>query len=121
MAGIAWRNRGMPHRAKILVTRPKPASAEMRAAHGVAREAAAMSAKVPATTAKMMPAAAVEAMAATTVAAAVPATMSASMATAPGECVARQRQNDGKNRNSNRAPEHGTLPAVTPPITRREC
>jgi hypothetical protein len=121
VAGIAWRNRGMPHRAKILVTRHEAASAEMRAANGVAREAAAMSAKVPATTAKMVPAASAEAVAAATMPAAVPATMSASMATAPGECIARQRQDDGKNRNSQCAPEHGTLPAVTPPITRREC
>jgi len=88
MASIARRNRGVPHRAKILVTRRKPAPAEMCTAYRMAREAAAMSAKVPAATAKMMPAAAVEAMAAATVAAAVPATMSASMATASGECIA---------------------------------
>jgi hypothetical protein len=119
MAGIARRNRGMPHRAKILVTRCKTAPAEMRAANGVAREAAAMATEVTSTTAKMMPAAA-EGMAAVTVATAVAATAPASMA-ALGEYVARQHQNERKNRNSQCAPEHGTLPAVTPPITRREC
>jgi hypothetical protein len=121
MAGIAGRNRGMPHRAKILVTRRKPAPAEMRAANGVARKSAAMSAKVPTAAAKMMPTAAEAVAAAMTMAAAVSATVSASVAAAPGDRIARQRQNDAKNRNSQRAPEHGTLPAVTPPITRREC
>ena len=118
----------MPHRAKIWVTRRKAVSAEMRAAEvcssdRVTRKSAAMSAEVsaemaPAAATEMMPAsAAAKTVAATAVAAAV----TASVATASGERVSRQRQNDGKSRNSKCAPEHGTLPAVTPPTTRREC
>jgi hypothetical protein len=121
MAGIARRNRGVPHCAKILVTRRKPAPAEMCAAHSMARKSAAMSAKVPTAAAEMMPAAAEAVAAAMTMAATVSPAMPASVATAPGDGIARQRQNERKNRNSNCAPEHGTLPAVTPPISRREC
>jgi len=124
MAGIAWCNRGMPHRAKILVTRCKTASAEMRAAKvrppdRMAGEAAAMSAKVPA--AKMACTAAAEMMPPSAAAEATSAaTVAASMAATSGDGIARQGQKERKNRNSQRAPEHGTLPAVSPPTTWRK-
>jgi hypothetical protein len=126
MTGVARRNCGMPHRAEIAGTCCKPRSAEMRAAEvrssdRMAREAAAMSAEVPSAAAKMMPAAAEAVTAAMTMAATVPASMAPAVPSAPGNGIARQRQKERKNRNSKCAPEHGTLPAVTPPITRREC
>ena len=58
--------------------------------------------------------------AAMSMAAAVPSSVPSSMAAALGDHLARQRQDEGKNRNCQRAPEHGTLPAVTPPTTRRK-
>ena len=78
--------------------------------------------------AEMMPAAVVPVETVTTAPMASAMPMAATMATAvpssvaaaPGEGVAGQRQNESKNRNSQRAPEHGTLPAVTPLTTRRK-
>jgi len=102
---MARRECRMAHLAKILMPRREARAPEMGASDRVARESTAMSAK-------MMPAAA---MAAKAVPAAVTMTtaMSAAMATAvtsssvaaaSGDCVTRQRQHEGKNRNSQHAP-----------------
>lgn len=91
-------------------------AAKAGASDRVAREAAAMSAEMM--SAAMM---SMEAVAsAATMTTAMPATVPSSMAAALGEYVTRQRQNESKNRNSQRAPGHGTLPAVTPLTTRRK-
>jgi hypothetical protein len=94
----------MAHLAKILMPRREARAAEMGASDRVAREPATVSAKV-------MPAAA---MAAKAMSAAVPAAMAtavtssvaaaASVAAASGDCIARQRQHERKNRNSQYAP-----------------
>jgi hypothetical protein len=104
----------MAHLAKILMSRGETCAAKVRASDCVARKPAAMSAEMmPA--AKMcaaksvspaMPTAVPAAMATAvtpSVAAASVAAASvaaASVAAASGDCVARQRQHDGKNRNS---------------------
>jgi hypothetical protein len=93
---MAWCECCMAHLAKILMSRREARAAEMGASDRVARESAAMSAK-------MVPAAAMSAKA---VSAAVPVTaamataVTASVAAASGDCIARQRQHEGKNRNS---------------------
>jgi len=99
MTSIARRDRGMPHRAKILVTRHKPASAEMRAAHGVARESAAMSAKASEVSATTMPTA--------TAAVSPAATMPAATATA-GACFKGEKTHDDEQHRGNAsAGSHG--------------
>ena len=95
----------MAHLAKILMPRREARAAEMGASDRVARESTAMSAKV-------MPAAAMSAKAVpaavtmtTAMSAAVTSSVAAaSVAAASGDCVARQRQHEGKNRNSQYAP-----------------
>jgi hypothetical protein len=117
------RQRGVPHLTEIPVPRGETGAAKMGASDGVAREAAAMSAKMMPATTKMRAAEAVPAAMAVAAAVSMAATMAAAvpsaMAATPGEYIARQRQNESKNRNSQRAPEHGTLPAVTPRTTAR--
>jgi hypothetical protein len=102
---MARRECRVAHLAKILMPRRKARAAEMGAPDRVAREPAAMPAKTmpaAAMSAKVMPAAA---MAAKAMSAAVPvaATVTSSVAAASGEYVARQRQHEGKNRNSHHA------------------
>jgi len=117
---MARRECRMAHLAKILMPRREARAAEMGASDRVARESTAMSAKV-------MPAAAMSAKAVpaavtmtTAMSAAVTSSVTSTVAAASGDCVARQRQHEGKNRNSQYAPRHGTLPAVTPPRLRRK-
>jgi len=66
---------------------------------------------------KMMPAAVVPVETVTApmasampMAATVATAVTSSVAAAPGDGIARQRQHEGKNRNSQCAPEHGTPP-----------
>jgi hypothetical protein len=118
MAGLARREPGMAHLAKVLVTCREARAAEMRASevsasYRVARKSAAMSVMSTKVMSAAVPAAeAVAVSAAMAVTAA--ATSASAMAAALGDCVARQHQQDNKSRNSQRAPSHGTLPAVTP-------
>jgi hypothetical protein len=109
----------VPHLTEILVPRGETGAAKMGASDGVAREAAAMSAKMMPSTTKMRAAEAVPAAMAVAAAVSMAAAVPSAMAATPGEYIARQRQNESKNRNSQRAPEHGTLPAVTPRTTAR--
>jgi hypothetical protein len=48
------------------------------------------------------------------------ATSTSTMAAALGDGIARQHHQENKSRNSQRAPGHGTLPAVTPLTSRRK-
>jgi hypothetical protein len=117
MASLSRRQPGMAHLAKILVTCREARAAEMRASEvsasdRVARKSAAMSPKV-------MSAAVTSAKAMST-AMTVTAAVTSAMATASGDCLARQHHQESKSRNSQRAPSHGTLPAVTPLTMQRE-
>jgi hypothetical protein len=88
----------MAHLAKILMSRGETCAAEMGASDRVAREPATVSAEM------MVPAAvsakAMSAAMAMTAAMPVPAAVTSSVAAASGDRVARQRQHEGKNRNS---------------------
>jgi hypothetical protein len=122
MAGLAWRKRGVAHLAEVLVTCSEARTAEMRASDmgapdRVTRKSAAMSA-MPA---KVMPAAVVTLKTVTSAVAMSAATASTMAAAALGDGIARQHHHKDKSRNSQRAPSHGTLPAVTPLISRRAC
>ncbi|WP_249128514.1 hypothetical protein [Bradyrhizobium lablabi] len=119
MASLPRRERGVAHLAKILVTCRKARAAEMRASEvsasdRVARKSAAMSAM----SAKVMTAA-VSAVKTVAMSAAVAVTAAAASA-ALGNGITSQRHQESKNRNSQRAPNHGTLPAVTPLTLQRE-
>ena len=123
MAGLAWGKPGMAHMSEILVTCREARTADMRASevgasYRVARKSAAMSAM----STKVMSAAVTAAKAVPMSAAmAVTAAATSAMATAAlGDGIARQHHRKDKSRNSQRAPSHGTLPAVTPLILQRK-
>ena len=93
-----------------------PAS-EVSASDRVARKSASMSAM----SAKVM-SAAVPAAEAVPMSAAMAVTTAATsaMAAALGDGIARERHHKDKSRNSQCAPDHGSLPAVTPLTSRRK-
>jgi hypothetical protein len=88
-------------------------ASKVSAAYRVARKSAAMSTM----SAKVMSAAVVTLK---TVTSAVAAAATSAMAAAFGDGIARQHQHENNSRNSQRAPSHGTLPAVTPLTSRRK-
>ena len=101
---MPWCECRVTHLAKILMPRREARAAEMSASYRVARESAAMSAKVmsaAAMSAKTMPAAVTMT---TAMPAAMATAMTSSVAAASGDCIARQRQHEGKNRNSQFSP-----------------
>jgi len=117
---MTWRDRGVADLAKVLVPRGKARAAKMSAPDRLAREPAAMSAKVM-SAAAMRAGESMSAAVATAVPTAVPATVATAMppsssvaATTPGDRGARQRSHEHKNRNSYHPPRHGTLPAAAP-------
>jgi hypothetical protein len=108
------------HLAEVLVTCSEARTAEMpaskvSAAYRVARKSAAMSTM----SAKVMSAAVVT-LKTVSAAMAVTAAATSTMAAALGDGIARQHHQENKSRNSQRAPGHGTLPAVTPLTSRRK-
>jgi hypothetical protein len=106
MARTAGRKGGMAHGAEILVPRCKTASTKMRAPDRIMpREAAAMSAKVPAAT-EMRAAKSVSAPMSSAVPAAMATAVTSAMAAAAtsGDRGARKHGKENNNRNSNHAP-----------------
>ena len=94
-------------------------ASEVGASYRVARKSAAMSVM----SAKVMSAAVVTLKTVTSavaMSAAVTAAATSTMAAALGDGIARQHHQEDKSRNSQRAPGHGTLPAVTPLTSRRK-
>jgi hypothetical protein len=123
MARLARRERGVAHLAEVLVACREARAAEMctsevSAPDRVARKSAAMAVM----SAKVMPAAAAKAvpMSAAMAVTAAATTSAMAAAAALGDCVARQHHHENKSRNSQRAPNHGTLPAVSPLMLRRK-
>jgi hypothetical protein len=100
---MARRECRVAHLAKILMPRREARAAEMGASDRVAREPAAMSAKVMAAAAMAAKAMSAAVPMTTAVPAAMATAVTSSMAAASGDCVARQRQHEGKNRNSHHA------------------